>query len=75
MDSNKGISRIIGTGLRAPMDFTMNISRGFGNVPRLYGDETVRGQESERVDGLASGVGAAGKVRFLFSLLSTLSFI
>lgn len=59
LDSNKGVSRIIGTGLRAPMDFTMNLSRGFGNVPKLYGDETVR--PAEKVDGVVSGLEAAGK--------------
>ncbi|KUJ24102.1 uncharacterized protein LY89DRAFT_12190 [Mollisia scopiformis] len=64
LDSNKGVSRIIGTGLRAPMDFTMNISRGFGNVPKLYGDESVR--PVEKVDGVVSGLEAAGKVRSSF---------
>ncbi|CZR55239.1 uncharacterized protein PAC_05126 [Phialocephala subalpina] len=59
MDSNKGVSRIIGTGLRAPGDFTMNISRGFANAPKLYGDETVR--PVEKVDGVVSGLEAAGK--------------
>lgn len=60
LDSGKGISRIVGTGLKAPMEFTNNISKGFNNVPKLYGDETVR--EDEKVTGLLSGLGAAGKV-------------
>jgi hypothetical protein len=60
LDSGKGISRIVGTGLKAPMDLTVNISRGFGNVPRLYGDDTVR--KEEKITGFASGLGAAGKV-------------
>jgi len=60
LDSGKGISRIIGTGLRAPMDFTMNVSKGFGNVPKLYGDDTVR--KEEKVTGIDSGLGAAVKV-------------
>ncbi|KAL2063107.1 hypothetical protein VTL71DRAFT_6179 [Oculimacula yallundae] len=59
LDSGKGISRIVGTGLKAPMDMTLNISRGFGNVPKLYGDETVR--EEEKITGVVSGLGAAGK--------------
>lgn len=67
LDSNKGVSRIIGTGLRAPMDFTMNISRGFGNVPKLYGDDTVR--PVEKVDGVLSGLEAGGKVRSFFVLI------
>ncbi|KAK0117558.1 hypothetical protein ONS95_011895 [Cadophora gregata] len=59
LDSGKGVSRIVGTGLKAPMDMTLNISRGFGNLPKLYGDETVR--KEERVTGITSGLGAAGK--------------
>ncbi|KAF4619053.1 hypothetical protein G7Y89_g14794 [Cudoniella acicularis] len=41
LDSGKGVSRIVGTGLR------------------IYGDDTVRKQE--KVTGVASGLGAAGK--------------
>jgi len=59
LDSGKGVSRIVGTGLKAPMDMTLNISRGFGNLPKLYGDKTVR--KEEKVTGIASGLGAAGK--------------
>ncbi|EKD16047.1 CHIP6 protein [Drepanopeziza brunnea f. sp. 'multigermtubi' MB_m1] len=59
LDSGKGLSRIVGTGLKAPMEFTYNISKGFGNVPKLYGDETVR--KDAKVTGLASGLSAAGK--------------
>ena len=46
----------------APMDMTLNISRGFGNLPKLYGDKTVR--KEEKVTGIASGLGAAGKVPY-----------
>jgi hypothetical protein len=60
LDSGKGLSRIVGAGLKAPMEFTHNISKGFGNVPKLYGDETVR--KDVKVTGLASGLSAAGKV-------------
>ncbi|PBP19002.1 CHIP6 protein [Diplocarpon rosae] len=58
LDSGKGISRIVGTGLKAPMDFTNNISKGFNNVPKLYGDDTVR--EDVKVTGLASGTQGFG---------------
>ncbi|KAH6707834.1 hypothetical protein BKA61DRAFT_135073 [Leptodontidium sp. MPI-SDFR-AT-0119] len=58
LDSGKGISRIVGTGLKAPMDMTLNISRGFANVPRLYGDNV---RDEEKVTGIVSGLGAAGK--------------
>lgn len=59
LDSGKGVSRIVGTTLKAPMDITLNISKGFGNLPKLYGDETVR--KEEQVTGVVSGLGAAGK--------------
>lgn len=59
LDSNKGISRIIGTGLKAPMEFTLGLSRGFHNAPKIYGDETVR--KEERVAGVKSGLKAGGK--------------
>ncbi|PBP19786.1 CHIP6 protein [Diplocarpon rosae] len=58
LDSGKGISRIVGTGLKAPMELTNNISKGFNNVPKLYGDDTVR--EDVKVTGLASGTQGFG---------------
>ncbi len=66
LDSGKGISRIIGTGLRAPMDFTSNISRGFGNLPKLYGDEV---RKEEKVTDLGSGLEGAVKVSLTLSPL------
>lgn len=59
-NSNKGVSGIVGAALRAPMDITMNISKGFNNLPKMYGDET---REVEPVVGVSSGLQAAGKVR------------
>jgi hypothetical protein len=59
LDSGKGVSRIVGTGLKAPMEFTMGISQGFHNVPKLWGDSTVR--PSEPVTGVSSGFRAAGR--------------
>lgn len=58
--ASKGISRIVGAGLKSPMDFTMGLARGFHNAPKLYGDDTVRPQE--RVTDFQSGLKAAGKV-------------
>jgi hypothetical protein len=63
LDGGKGISRIIGTGLNAPMEFTLGLSRGFHNVPKIYGDETVRSEE--RVSGMKDGLIAGGKVSAL----------
>ncbi|KAA8575534.1 hypothetical protein EYC84_004679 [Monilinia fructicola] len=39
--AGKGISRIVGAGLKSPMDFTLGLARGFHNAPKLYGDDTV----------------------------------
>ncbi|KAI6715208.1 hypothetical protein PZA11_004863 [Diplocarpon coronariae] len=72
LDSGKGISRMVGTGLKAPMEFTQNVSKGFGNVPKLYGDDTVR--EDARVTGLLSGLGAAGKAIRNWFLISSQGF-
>ena len=57
LDSGKGVSGIIGAGLRAPMDVTMGASRGFHNMPKWYGDEVRR---EERVTGFRSGLKAGG---------------
>lgn len=59
--AGKGISRIVGAGLKSPMDFSLGLARGFHNAPKLYGDDTVRPQE--KVTDLQSGLKAAGKVR------------
>jgi hypothetical protein len=61
--AGKGISRIVGAGLKSPMDFTLGLARGFHNAPKLYGDDTVRPQE--KVTDLQSGLKAAGKASFL----------
>lgn len=60
-----GVARIVGAGLKAPGVYTRGLARGFNNVPRLYGDETVR--EEEKIDRVASGLAAAGKVCILAS--------
>jgi hypothetical protein len=41
------------------MEITMNVSRGFHNLPKMYGDEV---REVERVVDVQSGLQAAGKV-------------
>jgi hypothetical protein len=58
--AGKGISRIVGAGLKSPMDFSLGLARGFHNAPKLYGDDTVRPQE--KVTDFQSGLKAAGKV-------------
>lgn len=59
MGTGKGVSRIVGAGFKSPMDFTMNLTRGFRNAPKLYGDDTVR--KPEQVTDFKSGVRAATK--------------
>jgi hypothetical protein len=58
--AGKGIARIVGAGLKSPMDFTLGVARGFHNAPKLYGDDTVRPQA--KVTDFPSGVKAATKV-------------
>ena len=57
--AGKGVSRIVGEGLKSPMDFTMGLAKGFHNAPKLYGDDTVR--QSEKVTDFKSGIRAAGR--------------
>ena len=60
LGAGKGVGRIVGAGLKSPMDFTLSLARGFHNAPKLYGDETVR--RTEKITGLQSGLKVAGKV-------------
>jgi len=60
LGAGKGVSRIVGAGLRSPLDFTLSLARGFHNAPKLYGDESVR--QADRITGFQSGLRAAGKV-------------
>lgn len=52
-------SRILSAGVKAPMDLTLSIAKGFHNAPKLYGDPTVR--KNKKVTGIASGLKEAGK--------------
>jgi len=59
MGSAEGVQRIVGAGFKSPMDFTMNLSKGFRNAPKLYGDDSVR--KPEKVTDFKSGIRAAGR--------------
>lgn len=59
--SGKGLAKVIGMGLAAPGAYTHGLAREVHNMPRLYGDETVR--KDEKIVGFTSGLAAAGKVR------------
>ena len=60
LGAGKGVGRIVGAGLKSPMDFTLSIARGFHNAPKLYGDDTVR--QADKITDFQSGLKAAGKV-------------
>ncbi|KAI7493391.1 UDP-Glycosyltransferase/glycogen phosphorylase [Hortaea werneckii] len=57
--TGKGIRKIFGAGFSSPADFTLGLSKGFHNAPKLYGDDTVR--KHDQVTDLRSGLKAAGK--------------
>ena len=61
--AGRGVGRMVGVGLRSPMDFTLGLARGFHNAPKLYGDESVR--QADKVTDLQSGLKAAGKVCYM----------
>lgn len=58
--AGKGLSRIVETSLKMPLDFTLGLARGFRNAPKMYGDDTVR--PAEKVKGIRSGIKVASKV-------------
>lgn len=57
--AGKGVSRIVSTGMKTPMNFCLGLARGFRNAPRLYHDDTIR--PPEKVTDFASGVRVASK--------------
>jgi hypothetical protein len=57
--TSKGLGRIMKAAVRAPMDVSVSMTKGFHNVPKLWGDDTVRPQE--RVSDFKSGIKAVGK--------------
>ena len=62
--AGKGIGRMVGAGVKSPMDFTLALARGFHNAPKLYGDDKVR--SPDRITDFQSGLRAAGKVQLMF---------
>ena len=59
VDTGKGLARIIGAGFRSPMDFSLNVAKGFHNVPKLYGADV---RQVDKVTDLQSGLRTAAKV-------------
>ena len=56
---SRGAGRFVKAVVQAPVDLSVNFTRGFHNIPKLWGDDTVRPQE--RVSDLKSGVKAVGR--------------
>jgi hypothetical protein len=65
-DAEKGITGMVGAVLKAPVDVTYNMARGFHNLPKSYGDRMVR--RLDPITGCGSGFKAAGKVDFILTL-------
>jgi hypothetical protein len=59
VDTGKGLARMIGAGFKSPMDFSLNVAKGFHNVPKLYGAEV---RQVDKVTDFQSGVRTAAKV-------------
>lgn len=60
VDTGKGLARIVGAGFKSPMDFSLNVAKGFHNVPKLYGGEV---RQVDKVTDFRSGIRTAAKVR------------
>ena len=68
MRAAKGVTRLTKASVRSPMTLTVALADGAHNVPKMWGDKTVRPQE--KITGIGSGLKAAGKVSvFGFSCL------
>ncbi|KAF2275406.1 UDP-Glycosyltransferase/glycogen phosphorylase [Westerdykella ornata] len=64
-EAGHGLKKAFGGIIRAPMYFTLALAQGFHNVPRLYGDETVR--RPHRITGFHSGL-RASRDEFLYGI-------
>lgn len=59
MDAGRGVSRVVTTGAKTPMNFCLGVARGFRNMPRLYNDDTIR--PVDKVTDFTTGVKVASK--------------
>ncbi|KAH8884185.1 putative glucosyl/glucuronosyl transferase [Thozetella sp. PMI_491] len=57
--TSKGLGRFAKALVQSPMDLSMSFTKGFRNLPRHWGDDTVRPQA--QVSDFKSGARAAGK--------------
>ena len=56
----KGIARMTKATVRSPMTMTVAMAQGAHNLPKMYGDKTVRPQD--KITGVGSGLIAGTKV-------------
>lgn len=63
----KGISRIGKAAFRSLMIFTAGMAQGAHNLPKVWGDKTVRPQD--KITGLGSGLKAAVNVRISMAIV------
>lgn len=56
---SKGAGRFVRALVQGPVNISVNLTRGMHNIPKLWGDDTVRPQE--RVSDLRTGVKAVGR--------------
>ena len=59
LSTGKGLGHLVTASLKSPMLFTHNLTRGFHNMPKLYGEEV---RQYKNITGLGSGLGVAAKV-------------
>ncbi|KAL3423596.1 glycosyltransferase family 28 domain-containing protein [Phlyctema vagabunda] len=57
--TSKGLGRFVRAFVQAPVDISGGLTKGFHNLPKLWGDDTVR--PHEQVSDFKSGAVAAGK--------------
>ncbi|KAL2429980.1 Sterol 3-beta-glucosyltransferase UGT80B1 [Exophiala dermatitidis] len=57
--TSKGFGRFVTAFVQIPMEVSVGLTKGFHNMPKLWGDDTVRAQE--QVTDFKSGAIAAGK--------------
>ncbi len=57
--TSKGLGRFVKAFVQTPMEISVSLTKGFHNLPKLWGDDTVRPQE--QVSDFKAGAMAAGK--------------
>jgi hypothetical protein len=60
VEAGKGLGRVVTASLKMPVLTLHGITRGFHNMPKLYGEEV---REYENVTGIKSGLRVSAKVR------------